>query len=398
MNNTALILLVSRETIPNFLSIKTFDEAGYYIFLTSNEMEDSEKGNRREWTVKACDLEENTYDFILVDAYKKESVLKNLQDYDWSRFESIIVNITGGTKIMALAAYEFFSSRKAQIWYTPENDNSTYYQLNDHSNSRLISYKTSVDEYLRCRGIEKSENHYSEKQPTFKQNITKDFFNKFIGDEIKKEALESLRLLLRADSANKLFLKYLEKGLKLNEKQIPVEDFDEMLTKENIKEYIKEVGFEEYVDDGILHKELVTYLTGGWFEEYVYNILSEKITNKNNIKLGVVLNQKPKKRRQANYFTNNDLDIVLTNSNTFYLIECKSAGMSDKELFNKTAYTASALRKYFGLTVKSVLCTLSQLNELQKERAEILDVTVFDLNTFSNKDEYHKIYEYFQLI
>lgn len=398
MKKKAIILLVSKETIPNFLFVKTFNDSNFYIFITSSEMENTETGNKRKWLIAAAGLDDESCDFIEVDAFKKTEIRSSLEKYNWNDFDEIIVNLTGGTKIMAIACYEFFNKKKAKIWYTPENDNSTYYLVDDHLVSRVIGHQATVSEYLKCRGINEEKKHFSEKKLTMSPAYTRSFFREFINGKVDKEAIESIRKTLRDNKAEKTLVKKLESGLLLSEKQFDENiGFDEMSVKQQIASDLNKLGEFGIIENGFLKKDTVTYLTGGWYEEYIYSLLTSKGIDNEYIKLGVVLNQKPKKGVKASYFTNNDLDVVFTNRNTFYVIECKSGGMNDKELFNKTAYTASALRKYFGLTAKTVLCTLSELTDEQTERAEILGITVFDLDTFMTENPEEIIYNKLKL-
>ena len=142
-----------------------------------------------------------------------------------------------------------------------------------------------------------------------------------------------------------------------------------------------------------LLKRDIDFITGGWFEEYVYYIVKQLISNhKNCLKLGIGLNPNSKNQENAaRYFTNNDLDVVFVHNNELYVVECKSGGMDANDLYNKTVYLASALKKYFGLSVKSVLCTLSEMGSNKKEKSEILGVIPIDRENFNLKGRFKEI-------
>jgi len=375
MKNVALVLLVSRETIPNFLAVKTFTEAQSYVFITTMEMEDEHKGNRREWLINAANINTENSFTILVNAYNKEEINKKLNEFDWDRFDDVIVNLTGGTKLMALACYQFFFKKTGHLWYTPENNNQSYILVDNSSFRKNIDYKLSVSEYLACCGIYKHKKKYTEKSPYLHKEFTQKFFENFILKKLPLKSIEFLRIKFRGNEATKEDKKLIDKGINLDTYDIGNE----------VKKYITDLNYEPSINSGCFSKKDLEYITGGWFEEYIYHLISQKINDPEKIRLGIVLNPKASKSDKAAYFTNNDLDVVFTHNNALYVVECKSGGMNDNELFNKTVYLASALRRYFGLTVKSVLCTLSSMTEEQKEKAETLGISSFDLSTFTSE-------------
>ena len=367
-----LVLLVSDQTVPNFLFIKSFDNVDKYLFITTDKMENENSGNKRKWLLTASGIAEEKQDFRIVDAELKSDVISKIQDFDWDNYTEIIVNVTGGTKMMSIACYEFFKNITKNIWYLPIGKNT--YHLCDEEEQKLdVHYKMSVEEYLDCCGIFKSTSGYSEKCLTFDKDFTDNFFESFNKKLISQEKLEEIRILFRSDDAP--YARQMNK-----KKEIDLQSNEEFNT---VIAFLKEISFP--IQYNILSKEKMEYLTGGWFEEYVYNIFKTVIQlDDTYFKLGVVLNPKPKSQEKLKYFTNNDLDVVFVYNNILYVVECKSGGMDKGDLYNKTVYLASALRKYFGLSVKSILCTLSKMTEDKIEKANTLGITVFDSDDFVN--------------
>jgi hypothetical protein len=260
-----------------------------------------------------------------------------------------------------------------------------------------MTYQMNVDEYLGCCGILKSEHRYNEKSLVNDYESVLKFYTKFIGRDISfLNKIELIRLLFRDNNAPISFIKQLSKeDKKTSTKNIDLSkveyidtlhDFINRLDKSKFTIDLTSITnfefiFDFFIDinmpiiDQKLDKKSIEYVTGGWFEEYIYYTL-QAITGLSNeyFKIGVALTPKAKDIEKAKYFTNNDLDVVFTKNNNLYVVECKSAGMDDSDLYNKTVYLASALKKYFGLTVKSVLCTLSEMKEDKVEKAETLGI------------------------
>lgn len=415
MKSTVLVSLVSEQTVPNYLSFKTFCEANAYFFISTQRMEDPVKGNRREWLIKAADIREDQTTMILVNPEIREDVLEKLSRIPWQeQFSRIIVNITGGTKMMSLATWEFFHPITSEIWYLPINSND-YHLVSDSSVKRTVTYHMSVDEYLACCGISREANQFREKPPLFDQETNDALFSQLIDFEQCHRPAELIRLLFRDDDAplknqidkrigaGKLIkmaqatgsqlpvLPERKSGIDLKDEKIlaafqaKMDSHDEAIP-ESKRAKLKEIGSFDFIFGffdkiglpyevkDLLLKDQVNYVTGGWFEEYTYYLL-KRISGQpdSHFKLGVVLDS-----NRDSYFTSNDLDVVMVYNNNLYVIECKSGGMEENELFNKTVYLQAALRKYFGLSVRSVLMTLSSTSDSQKKKAETLGISLID--------------------
>jgi len=378
-------------------------------------MEDPVKGNRRKWLIKAANIWEDQSTMILVNPEIREDVLEKLSQIPWQeKFSRIIVNITGGTKMMSLATWEFFHPITSEIWYLPINSND-YHLVCDSNVKKTVTYHMSVDEYLACCGISRAANQFREKPPLFDQKTNDALFTQLIDFEQSHRPVELIRLLFRDDNAplknqidKRISAEKLKKiaqatgklhpelskkksGIDLKDAKIlaafqaKMDCLDEVMP-ESKRTKLKEISSFDFIFDffdkiglpyevkDLLLKDQVNYVTGGWFEEYTYYLL-KRISGQSDshFKLGVVLDS-----NRDSYFTSNDLDVVMVYNNNLYVIECKSGGMEENELFNKTVYLQAALRKYFGLSVRSVLMTLSATSDLQKKKAETLGILLID--------------------
>lgn len=373
MNKTVLISLISEQTIPNVLFIKQFDIVDKYIFITTERMENEENGNRRNWILKACNIDDNTQQKIEVNAEDKINVEEKLSKFNFSEFERIIVNITGGTKMMSIAAYEFFNKNypDAELWYKPIDKKDEYHICNKPIKTLKINYNLTVKEYLEACGI--FEDRYFSKKPEFDESYCIEFFQLYINNDNIRKLVEKIRTLFRANNAP-------------YSKQMKKKDKIDLTLSDDLSEILIELNKIKFPlqEDKILTKAKMEFLTGGWFEEYVYYKIKKKNNlSENSINLGVFLNPKPKDKERLKYFANNDLDVVYVKNNEFYVIECKT-DITEQGLFNETVYKMAALRKYFGLSVKSVLATLSDLNEEKKEKASVFQIQIIDKLDLTN--------------
>jgi len=154
-----LVLLISEQTIPNYLFIKTFGPANRYVFISTSRMQNDATGNRNEWIRKAAGLNPSDITTLTVHPEFKDQVVAELGKIPWHEYGELVVNLTGGTKMMALAAWDFFRSKTSEIWYIPLGADA--FHRCENSNEKVKFQYLHLDEYLACCGIYESEEHYT---------------------------------------------------------------------------------------------------------------------------------------------------------------------------------------------------------------------------------------------
>jgi len=176
-----LVSLVSKQTVPNVLFIKEMKEIDKYLFITTEKMEEDHK---RETIINACkDSVKNNSSYIIA---KEDSIidlqdkLKDYTDAETADDDVFIVNLTGGTKLMSIGAFEIFRKKESQIFYIPLGKNK-YRKISPDVKLREfeLEYRFTLDGYLRANGID-----IIHKVPDvrFDIEITKKFFSLFEND------------------------------------------------------------------------------------------------------------------------------------------------------------------------------------------------------------------------
>jgi hypothetical protein len=368
--NNVLVSLVSEQTVPNVLFIREKKEeigedAIEYLFISTEEMEricktdDINKGSHIEnsGAITIRVVEDSIRD--------TESKLEEFAKEKLSDTDNIIVNLTCGTKIMSIAAYEFFKKwEKSTIYYLPKGKN-IYKQISPSiiNNEMRLNFRISLKDYLCSYGIKIENKDLKSLQKP--KEYTESLFKRFIEDQIDSKVIDDLRKS-RDDNRAKL--------------------------DANMSNFIKNIQFETEKESYLKRNE-ICYLTGGWFEEYVYNLIRENIQLDDD-KIG--LNVHISRAR-----TQNEFDVMFVHENTLYVIECKTGLREDqRDLMDDTLYKLSALRKDFGLTVRSYLFTLENLRnnngkirENYQDRADLLKIGLVDRAILTNKGELGMIFD-----
>jgi hypothetical protein len=350
---TTLISLISDQTIPNvqFIKEKKVDK---HIFITTKTMET--KGVS-DWIIKACQLENEKIHRIEVDAFSYDEIQKKTREKlnDDDRF---IVNLTGGTKIMSLAVNDLLRNYNSEIYYLAGN--KSYINIfNSHTQTNFkLTNNISLIEYLQACGFEIVKNS----QPSFENCVAKKIYNYFLK---KFDSDKDGQALYQLHS-------YRNKNVLLAE--VP-----------EIGNFISRIGFvSEHV--GKLSKKETKYLTGDWFEEFIYfKLVDLGLFVKNEIGTGLHIIK--------NSITN-EFDVMFIFNDILQVIECKTSIWLDidqsKTIISETIYKADSLKNKFGLFAKTSIITLSDtlLPRLKShiERASDNQINIFGREDLLNLD------------
>lgn len=374
-----LISLVSEQTIPNVLFIKEVqnkykEEEIQYLFVSTDIMENKKKtdlvlkgshidGSKENVTVI------NVIEDSITDIYSKLSE----QAKNWSDADEIIVNLTGGTKIMSIGVYVFFKEQNSynlHIYYLPIGKN-TYKQIfpSEEKMDNELKFRISLDDYLASYGV--TIEHRS--KPLKDIQYTQYYFNFFLDD--KKNNWKVVNEKLREKRAQ---------GKEIHS----LDDLDK-----ETKHFLNVCNFTPEKPD-VISKNEINYLTGGWFEEYMYDLV-KKYTDLDDDKIALGINISHKENQ-------NEFDVMFVNENALYIFECKTILKSNNyNLLNDTLYKLASLKKEFGLEVKGYVATLDKdlrdkqdkINECYIKRANSLNIEILDRLILTNEEEINKIFD-----
>jgi Domain of unknown function (DUF1887) len=152
---TTLISLVSDQTIPNVLFIKQF-HADRYVFLETDHTRDKKL---TEAIIKAVQRPEisNLSDNVLVDAENFNQCLLDLEQLQIPE-GVVVLHITGGTKIMALAVVSYFADHfdgRYSIYYKGLKDDFAKKIFPTDGVSIPLSLNLlTIQEYIFAYGLE----------------------------------------------------------------------------------------------------------------------------------------------------------------------------------------------------------------------------------------------------
>ncbi|MDY0152354.1 MAG: DUF1887 family CARF protein [Candidatus Cloacimonas sp.] len=319
-----LVSLVSEQTIPNILLIKSLSGIDRYLFISTQLMKDS---GRREWICAVCNICD--YDEILVKEHSYADIIMHLNALvTYYPSDTIyVVNITGGTKIMALATCDHFRKAKAQILYIPPQQ--THAQLIHPSAIEEfvpLTYSLDALEYLKAYGISV--------EPISPITNHTSFLDKVFGF-IAQSPNRGLAQII-----NNLGNKYA----------------DCAGTKEVVHHFASLLNIHP---DQVLEPAWLQFIKGKWFEEYLTYWISQCLPEAR-----IYTNIKISKDN-----VQNELDLTFAYANTLYVIEAKTA--VKLPAVKDYLYKLDSLRRDFGLFPRCFLSIADSNNEADWLRAKI---------------------------
>ncbi len=347
-----LASLISDQTIPNILLIRELRDIDRYIFITTDEMEQKEKTS---CIINAAGIPPDKTIMIKVAEDSLVDISKKLNQCDFDDDDEFYVNLTGGTKIMSIGAYNFFKERNSEIYYIPIGKNiyrKIFPIVKDKDTA--INYRLDIAEYLKGYGVE-IVNRKDEADLVKPADYTKCFFERW-----KTESSQFFNMLQDLRNLR-------------SRKSIDIKEVG------GVERFLEKINFQPVLSKELSKKE-IGYLTGGWFEEYIFHLLKKGL----NIPDGFIAADIHIKRSNVQ----NEFDVMFMHENALYVVECKSSiydKRSGKNILNDSMYKLAALGRDFGLRVKSYLVTLSKKGKQENhikdafiERSKLLGVRIVD--------------------
>lgn len=361
-----IVSIVSEQTIPNYIFIKEIFEIGdELLFITSKKMEVQIEPILSTLKYTNCktsiiSLQENEEE--------KWIEMNNRIKLELDKNKKYIINLTGGTKFMIMAVLHVFETFNSSFYYIPFPKNIIL-QLNEKEPIPL-NYNVNIKEYLSLYNVLQNE---SSQMLVKNEEFTNSFFNSFITGEFTVTEWGIIDKLRTYRNKGIKDIDSVEKNESSNSKKPQIEGLRSFVEKYN------------FINSSvnILTSNEIKYITGGWFEEYIY-IKIKKDINPTDISIGVKI------KREQNPFLN-DLDVVFTLGNKLFVIECKT-GISETKILIDTVYKAVALKEYlFGLSGNTFIFSLGHKVEDFEIIAKNLGITYYDRSYFIDEIKWREV-------
>lgn len=305
---------------------------------------------------------ENIYDF-----HEMENCFISL--IDQYEGKNIALNVTGGTKLMAIVAQNTFAMCEKPIFYVDSDNNQILFISRDEKGqsipNKMLNCQIDLKTYLSAYGMA----YKSAKSPMASERLIANL-EPFIKQYDKYK--DDIPLL------NSYAAESQKSGFKVDFKHHKVKSFVtlvEELHHKNLLDFDRHrIDFRDTV-----HKDL---LNGVWLEEITYKAIENiKSIQDKALSLEVGNSSYDQSKYQyalKNQGNQNEFDIAFMAKNRLHIIECKTqqmnkeGGIKSEEIL----YKLEALKNYGGLMTKKCLVSYFEVPESVKNRAKELHIEI----------------------
>ena len=318
-----LVHLVSGQNLPNYIASKIVRPDKEQFLFTKGSL----SSLKILENVLGSQLEP-----IAIPAWDYSQIYISICDFikKYSNDE-LVLNFTGGNKIMSQAAFSAFEdNHKDCIYINSENDEYIFFK---HSSGNLKVEKNNIEvaadlvDYIKLNGqnIEFEDKQLTQAQKKLIDLLQKDF--KIYAGHILKASSKYMRnahidLQFYEGKLKGSFIKY---------------NGNETSIRFNLKG--KETFYANEKGDELLH-----LCFGKWFEHSCYNAI-ESASVFNQIKINCHI-QKNSRREEDYYSDKNELDILAIKGIYPTVFECKSGGIKSEHVDKLVAIKQTYLGRY----------------------------------------------------
>ena len=371
MSKTIVNIIDREDPLPLYLFVREKYEAGDRLMFVAGKNDN----NRITQLVKTLGVDSELVERIVLnnkaDEYTYERICRTIVGI-LKQGVQYVVNLAGGSRYMALAVQRSFARFGADFYYTQTRENlivNTIFDDSIYDDDDIVTpirHRMKVGELLEVNGL-KNDADRATHVPIRSAEYTSSFYELFVSGTLSSADHEAIGLLRQH---------YRSRKKPLPMAALSREGVSMRPAVEHIYRLLAHLHFAPRTE-GILTPEEVDYLTGGWFEEYVYNLVKDKVSP-DDILIGVHIS------REGNVH-NNELDVVYSKNNQLYVIECKT-GVDSTRQFNEIVYKACALREVLlGTTCKSYIFSLIHDNEGRlRQVARLMGVGFYDYDNIVN--------------
>ena len=362
MSKTIVNIIDKSNPLPAYLFTKEYYEKGDVLLFISNE----EEAECIDHLAKQLEVDETLVKRIIVKRHED----KMLYEYICRTIKSELnadtqyyLNLAGGNRYMTLSVQHVFEEFNTLFFYTQTRENQIVKTIFDHSiydnddEVFPIKHRMTLKEYFGLYGLESDVDQPRKqvKETSFSQHL----FTMFSQNMLSRGDYEVMSTL-REKYRNWNFLS-------IAEAERPIKDH--MTAIPNLSKFLNYIGFNPERNDSLQSYEM-EYLTGGWFEEYVYSFI-KNVLKPDDIAMGVHISNGIIKH-------NNELDVCFIKANKLFVIECKT-GVTSESLFNEIVYKVCALKEVLLGTSNSYIFSLKKDHKGNwKKTAKYMGITFCD--------------------
>lgn len=360
------VCLVSEQTLPNYLGAIMPNAHPEKVHLIVTERM-KRKAEILEAALHARGIAVENYPLVEPMPNAMMDVLNTLGKN--FTMEEVAFNVTGGTKIMALAAVDWASIQdKHPFLFYVDTASKKILQIGGKMEQYDMQVNLKLKELLKAGAGEEIS---PQERPIFDQK------RRGILDDMVKNSLQGKNAYNALEFFNKC-AKEAENNLCAKMPLSPSKEFQRFLElAEQEGKLSRSAGKIVYPSE-----KARFWCNGGWFEEFVqarlHKLQSDKIIDDWGGNLKIIGNEKTssQKFRPMRFpIEKNELDVAFTAANRLFIIECKTANLAKTGGFSIARYKLDSLKKSLGGTFsRGMIVSIHEATITTKKRCKELGI------------------------
>ncbi|MCP2041859.1 hypothetical protein L1281_002477 [Neisseria sp. HSC-16F19] len=361
------VCLVSDQAVPNFVPVLDADFRPQQVVLLVTPPMQAKADYLQEVMRTRCQVQ--VTQIPVASAYDMEQVGGRIVDllYDMDKAK-VALNTTGGTKLMAIAAYDIFRDMGYPAFYfSAESNEVLLLGKQGKLGSQLLQPpKIKIEDYLRLHGYPAQGQVRQQLQQRQWLPLAQELVqaHQSLAPELGalnaviSKAVQSKRQALHCDLPHAVHAQHGSYLLSLLEQYGVAQQQGQQL-------HFADVAARDYI-------------AGAWFEDYVFHV-AKSLPGVQDIALNVQIENARQHIRQ-----HNELDVVLLVNNVLHVLECKTANLAKQAEGAQTAlYKLESLKKLGGLRTRAMLISYRGLNGPIRDRATGAGIRIIEQNDLS---------------
>jgi len=359
--STIHVCLISDQPIPNLLPL-LFEKPERAIFLVSPQKRDQAERLKnivrpRNIKVEIKELA-SAYDFEAIQQVCSHFASENPDDH-------ITLNVTGGTKITALAAFQAFYFNNQRIIYLDTTNQQLLQLAPEVTAVPMQDNLIKVHDYLLAYGMNPlpaNSSAIGQRRPEL-NNLAELFIN-------DTNLLSRFNIAIDRACGGK------------NPSSLNIDLNGAGEGSDKLAAALAQTGASDWTTSTNLHiptPEDIFFCNGGWLEEFTY----WAIRNLSIKHLDAAINIRVQWDGKGNQITENEFDILFTHDNRLHLISCKASnpgrettsGTKATEALNELDTLADRAGGLFG---RAMLVSARKLRKEDRERAKKMRIELVD--------------------
>lgn len=347
------VCLVSGQATPNITPVLDPEfRPRRVVLVVSGEMVD--KAKAIEEVIRPLGVQAER--LMIANAFDvrgiEDTLLTWLTEHD---VENLALNVTGGTKPMAIAAQVVFRSFEKPVFYVhPEKDQVLFlYPMGDPYD---LSNRIRLSPYLKAHGY-KILGRQHPALPSAGRKLT-EYLLGLIGT--KADLIGQLNIYAHGAETSL-------KSVVVDKAYLEDDDFKKMVGRLSAEGLLQLVQEQLHFTD----ESARFFCNGGWLEFHVFGVVND-LRAKLHIQDAAMSMEVVSSRKSKN-----EIDVAFLANNRLHLIECKTKKFSkqaSQQGAAETLYKIDSLTALGGLQTKGMLISYQPLKDWDKQRATDLRI------------------------